>query len=427
MGASPSRKADYEPMLPPSRTLGDFSVPELKALLPTCRECEGVGKDSYYEFNYRSGQQMAHLIFDQLSAPTSCKVGGSDASEDTLRRVYEEWAIQPTKQKKLAARRAIAATILEPYFISKKDDSQVKIYKRIKPAKDGRIRTELSPYRVVTGRYASSESFIIASTNLQNLPKATAYEDELYTVRECIIPQPGYSFVLADYEKAEAVVAAADSEDWVFYDKLIAGEDIHKWHAEMYMGEANEVNRQICKEVTYASAYIATASTVQQRINRNYHKTGIKLDLKEVERIHREHLTLHPLEEWWDVVLRDGRANDWWQENPFGLLRKFTNPNFHDRWKQMVNWRCQSTVASAINNAWKTIWDTLDYTGLHYLVHQVHDEVMLEVRSDLVHEVGHEVKRIMEQPFTVRGREVYIPVEVCVAPNNWQTKEVIKC
>lgn len=422
---SPTRKSQYTPVIPARAKLADYTVAQLKELLPECRECKAIGKTSWYEFKYRSSQQVKELIFKELGAPMSCVVKGSFATQDTLRKVYEEWATQSTSRHDLAERRSICATILGPYFTAKKDDSQQEIYVRLKPNKDGAIRNELSPYRVVTGRLASGDTFLIESTNLQNLSKATAYEDPLYAVREVIIPRPGFVFLCADYEKAEAVVASADSEDWEFYNKLIAGEDIHAWHAELYMGETNEINRQICKEITYASYYIATPNTVQQRINRNYHKTGIKLDLATVEQYHRHHLDLHPLERWWDTVLRDAKANDWWQENPFGLRRKFENPNFHDRHKQMVNWRCQSTVASAVNKAWRTIWKTLDYDGLHYLVHQIHDEIMMEVREDMHQDIAVQMKSIMERPFTIRGKEVYIPVEVCVAPENWHNKKKI--
>jgi uracil-DNA glycosylase family 4 len=428
---SPKRKAQYvgmafdgEPM--EEWRVNEHTVAELKEMLPTCTACDAEGKTSWYEFNPMSSQQMEELLYGELEAPRSLMVGDSPCNQATLRKILEEWASKDTRLDALSQRRQIAHSILAPYFGAKKDRDQMNIYKRIKPAKDGSIRTELSSAKVTTSRFSSSGTFVIASTNLQNISKVTAFEDPLYQVRQCFVPGVGYVFLLADYEKAEAIIAAAQSEDWPFYDKLIAGEDIHSWHAEQYFGEATEITRQISKEVTYASAYLATTHTVQERINRNYWKTGIKLSLSEVERVHRLHLNLHPLEEWWDRVARDLREDGGWLTNPLGLRRKFENPVWHDRWKQAVNWECQGTVASCINRAWRRVWNEVDYENLHELRHQVHDEIMMVVREDLLEDTGVKVKDIMEEPLTVRGREIYIPVEVCVGRENWQDKEVLR-
>jgi len=428
---SPKRKADYIPWLGEA-TVASTKASDLKAMLPTCSTCNGVGQDTWYDFNFGSATQMKELIFNQLGAPESLVVGTSYASEDTLRKVQEEWATLPTNRTVLGQRRAECTKILDPYFQGKRDKTMITVHKRVSPGRDGRIRTELSSYRVVTGRAASGESFVEKSTNLQNLPKATAYEDSLYAIRECIVPDPGMVFLLADYEKAEAVVAACMSADWDFYDRMMRGDDIHSWHAAMYFDrpewlttKADAPERHIGKTVTYASAYMASVNKVMQTINSDYYKTGVKLTKLQVEAILRTHLNLHPLEEWWEETRAELHQQNNWLENPFGLRRQFTNPNFYDRWKQAVNWKCQSTVASAINKSWRWIWHNMDYDGLAYLNLQVHDEIILQVRRDLAEEVGSIVKTQMEQPFFVRGREVHIPVEVCIAEDNWHNKRVI--
>lgn len=418
----PSRKQDYLGVFTVWE-LDNNTVAELKDKFVTCKNCEGRGESSSFKFNLRSATQVEELFFNELEVPKSLIVKKSFASQDTLRKVYEEWATVETSRKSLAARRKVAAGILKHYFQAKKDGTIESHYKRLKPASDGRIRTELSSYRVATSRFASSESFVVRSTNLQNLTKNVAYEDELYKLRECIVPDPGFVFLLADYEKAEAVIGAADSQDWDLYDKLQSGFDIHSWHSELYFGEVTKAKRNISKEIQYGSNYLATAYTIQSRVNRNYFKTGVKIPFIEADRLLNLHLEHHPLEEWWKVVWEEGRENNFWLENPFGLRRQFNHPNEHDRLKQMVNWRCQSTVASAVNASWLDIWNKLDYFGLHTLVHQVHDELIMHVREDLAAEIGAEVKQIMERKFVMRGREIYIPVAVEVAADNWATTE----
>ncbi len=418
----PSRKQDYLGVFT-VRDLDNNTVAQLKDKFVTCRQCDGHGESESYKFNLRSATQVEELFFNELQVPKSLVVKSSFASQDTLRRVYEEWATVETSRKSLAARRSVATSILEHYFQAKKDGTIISAYKRLKPAPDGKIRQELSSYRVATSRLASSKSLTVRSTNLQNLTKNVAFEDPLYKLREVIIPDPGFVFLLADYEKAEAVIGAADSQDWTLYDKLIAGFDIHSEHSEIYFGEVTEMKRNICKEIQYGSNYLATAYTIQTRVNRNYFKTGTKITFIEADRLLNLHLERHPLEEWWKTVWEEGREANFWLENPFGLRRQFNHPDDHDRLKQMVNWRCQSTVASAVNASWLDIWNKLDYYGLHTLAHQVHDEIILHVREDLAAEVGAEVKQIMERKFMMRGREIYIPVAIEVAAENWATTE----
>jgi len=157
-------------------------------------------------------------------------------------------------------RKKIVHDIVSPYLTAKKDRTVLDQYTRITPGPDSRIRTVLSPVVTETGRLASSESFVDPySTNMQNISKTQGYLDDLYRVRDVIIADPGMILMAQDFDKAEAVVASFESEDWDLYERLVGGEDVHTWIASLAFHGGNQKavtkeQRQISKNVYYACA-----------------------------------------------------------------------------------------------------------------------------------------------------------------------------
>jgi len=300
---------------------------------------------------------------------------------------------------------------------AKKDRTMMGVYKRIKPCPDGKIRTVLSASGTETGRLSSSESIVDpGSTNLQNLPKVTAATDELYQVRDCLEADDGMTLLAIDYDKAEAVLAAAYSRDWAYYDRLIAGEDVHSWHAGHFFGrqewidgaKATSVERSVAKNATYASNYMAGIPTIMRTVNKRADEIGRKVTRSEIEDINRIYLDLHPLRRWWNEVSEELTARGW-LENAVGYRRFFYEPDPHKRLKEGLASLPQSTVASNINRSLIRVGEELDKPGEIELLLQVHDELLFQVREGEVWEAYLRIKKIMEEPFTVHGRKIYIP------------------
>lgn len=318
---------------------------------------------------------------------------------------------------KLKERKTVVQSITGPYVGAKKDRTMAGIYKRIGPCADGKNRTVLSASGTETGRLSSSESISDSgSTNQQNLPNITAIDDELYRVRDCVTRDPGMLLLGVDYDKAEAVCVAAYSRDWDYYDRLIAGEDVHSWHAGHFFGrqdwidgaKADYIERSVSKNTTYASNYMAGIKTITATVNKRADKIGRKVSQSEIEDIYKIYFGLHPLKRWWNEVseslLVTGAL-----ENAFGFKRHFYNPDFHRRWKEALAFLPQSTVASNINRSLIRVWEDLDSPGDVELLLQVHDELLFQVREDRVEDTYRRVREIMEERFSIHGREVYIP------------------
>lgn len=321
---------------------------------------------------------------------------------------------------KRSERKQVVNSIISPYMTAKKDRTIHSQYVRIKPAKDGMIRTVLSPVVTETGRLASGESFLEPeSTNLQNLSKKESYKDELYRVRDSFISAPGMSFMAFDLDKAEAVVVAFESEDWAFYNALISGADIHTDLAadSFHGGNTKSVTkheRQVCKNVTYASLYKAGIPRITRTINTDAAEIGKKLTEADVAVVYNMLMKVHPLEAWWDTVwdeLLDPELHggERWLENSLGFRRMFYNPDDHKLHKEAINFPPQSTVAGVIDNVMIESYETLDKPGECEILLQVHDELLFQVRDDKIDHYGAIILGLMETPFTARGREVYIP------------------
>lgn len=79
-----------------------------------------------------------------------------------------------------------------------------------------------------TGRWSGDAGF-----NVQNLPRGESYGVD---VRSCIVPRPGYEFVVCDLSQIEPRVLAWLSGDQALLDQLAAGVPLYEAHARMTMG-----------------------------------------------------------------------------------------------------------------------------------------------------------------------------------------------
>lgn len=79
-----------------------------------------------------------------------------------------------------------------------------------------------------TGRWSGDAGF-----NVQNLPRGESYGVDL---RSCIVPRPGYEFVVCDLSQIEPRVLAWLCGDQALLDQLAAGVPLYEAHARMTMG-----------------------------------------------------------------------------------------------------------------------------------------------------------------------------------------------
>jgi len=340
---------------------------------------------------------------------------------------HPEGTVRIYSMKDLAARKELAIQLVEPMLVSRKDRTQITIYKRFEPGADGCIHTSLS-IDTASNRLSSSKSPVYEhSTNLQNAPKKTAKLDPLYRVRDIVQAPEGHVFVCGDYKNAEAILVGAYSNDWAYVEKILTGADTHREHAQHFYGieTITPLQRDIAKTITYASFYYAMIPTLQQHLNKEADKTGIYFTQAEVRRLWNILMALYPLQQWWADTEKELRDNGGWLRNCFDYRRVFHDPDEHGRLKDGLSFYPQSTVAWLMNRALPLIRQDVVKTGIARLRMQVHDELVFMTTPDKVSTLLKVASPHLEHRFQIHGRELFIPVEWKVG-STWGKMEEIK-
>lgn len=322
--------------------------------------------------------------------------------------------------RNMVERKRIAASIIEPILTGKRDRTIANFYERVSTGE--RVHTVLSPVGTSTFRLSSSESLLFkTSTNLQNQPKRVSRMDELYQVRDVVVADEGYVLVAGDYKGAEAVLVAAYMRDWSYLDDLLSGVDTHRKHAVHFYGidwdAVTALQRDTAKNVTYASFYGALAAMVARTINRDADFTGLYVSQAEVEALRLKLLALHPLQEWWQTLRDELTKTDGVLRNCLGFRRVFRVSDEDERVKAAASSLPQSTVACLMNEAIIKAHHLYKQTTDVKLLHQIHDELLFHARPDSVPSLIHSMTSVLQRPFTIHGRELYIPVEWKVGPD----------
>lgn len=190
-------------------------------------------ENAYPGLNFDSPKQLAELIYgddEWAIIPSTYTSGGQPATDkDTLLKFLEyEPRIQDIfDYRKL---RKARSTYYEP------------LTQRL--GRDGRVHAWYRPHGTKTGRMSASDP------NLQTLPNP----ETLPGIKECFIPEDGYSLMEYDLEQAELRVAADYASDAVLRAHLGEG-DVHSATAMAMFGEPNGSARKRAKNLNFGAIY----------------------------------------------------------------------------------------------------------------------------------------------------------------------------
>lgn len=322
--------------------------------------------------------------------------------------------------------RAVAKEILSGLLSAAKIQTMSGIYDRIEPGQDGRLRTSLSVVGTISGRFSSSETFLEpASTNLQNIPKATAKLDPLYNVRACLTPDPGMILLEADFSQAELYAYLAFAGDWKKIERLKSGEDLHRLTAsKIYSSDPSSVSgpeRIVGKFANYGLGYGAGWKTFRESVNHRADITGVTIDAPTARRAVEVWRKMNRRTvEWWDRIEDEMRTSGQLR-NPFGRVRTLIDRSGRAL-NSAISWLPQSTVADALNHGLKRVYYDLDPeagSGEFELLLQVHDSVVGQCPIGEWRKVVETVRGLMTRPVEINGRSVPIPVEIEVSSRSW--------
>lgn len=364
---------------------------------------ERIFRTSGAVFNINSPKQLGEILFDKLGLGAGkgkkTATGQRSTREDELR--------------KYVAKEPIVADILEYRELQKLLSTYIDNLPTMVDG-EGRLHARFIQTGTTTGRMSSQ------APNIQNMPTKTSRGA---AIRKGIIAKEGYSLISADYSQIELRVAAFISKDEKLIESFKNGQDIHTAVASEVFGVPPELvdkeMRRRAKAINFGILYGmgANALAVATNVTRKEAQTYLAEYFKRFSGIARY------VENIKTEVRSRGYTKTW-----FGRRRYFDGiksplPHIQAQAERMaLNAPVQGTSADIIKLAMICVNDELKKQKLEsdvFLIAQVHDELMYEVRDDKVKVVAELVRTCMESVMTLEdtcGVPLKVDVEV---GKNW--------
>jgi len=364
---------------------------ELKTLVKKIYKLAGE------EFNINSPLQMKVVLFEKLGiSPLGLKKTQKGGTLSTAASELE----------KLKDAHPIISEILRYRELSKLQSTYIEALPPLVYPATGRIHAEFNQTVAATGRLSS------ANPNLQNIP--TSETEYGKRVRNGFVPAKGSVLLAADYSQIELRIAAHIAKEKVMIKAFKDGEDIHWRTAAVMWGEKEAPNRRrIAKVINFGLLYgmgpqsLAIAADISFGEARDYIA---------------QYFAAHPGIAAYMAAMKEKIAEDGYVETLFGRKRFFKNVKFMnpreraEAERQAINMPIQGTQADMIKLAMVRLEGFIkekygdDAKSPVKMLIQVHDELVFEVRKDLVDEVAAGVAPIMEKVFPLS-----VPVAVNVS------------
>jgi DNA polymerase-1 len=355
-----------------------------------------VHKEAGREFNLGSPKQLQEILFDELELPVVRKTpkGQPSTAEDVLQELAEEYVLPEL--------------ILDYRTLSKlKSTYTDKLPQQICP-RTGRIHTSYHQAVASTGRLSSS------GPNLQNIPVRT---EEGRRIRQAFIAPPNYSLLAADYSQIELRIMAHVSGDKGLLQAFADDLDVHRATAAEVFGvrpdDVDDNQRRSAKAINFGLIYGMSPFGLSRQL-------GISLD--EARGYTEVYFDRYPGVQEYMNRTREQAKEKGFVETVFG--RRLYLPDIQARQAQRrqyaersaINAPMQGTAADIIKMAMLSVDDWLQTDGADArMIMQVHDELVLEVQSNIAEEVAAHVAQLMSEAASLQ-----VPLKVATGiGSNW--------
>jgi DNA polymerase-1 len=356
----------------------------------SARIIELAGED----FNIRSSQQLAEILFTRLELKKKGKTpGGAPSTSSTV-------------LEKLRDDHEIVPEILEFRMLEKLRSTYLAPLPRMVDAR-GRLHTTFNNLATATGRLSSS------GPNLQNIPIRGRMGGRM---RACFTAAPGNLLAAADYSQIELRLLAHLSQDSGLIDAFVGGEDIHSRTAGILFakdtGEVTAEERRNAKTINFGLLY----GMGPQRLARE-----LKISMAEAKKFIARYFERMPMvREFYDAIEEQAKKHG---SVTTIMGRRRLLPDINSRnnnlqgqaRRQAINTRVQGSAADIIK---KAMIDAANDGSLRelgaQLVLQVHDELLIEAPETTAQQAGERLREIM---FSVADLSVPLTVDMGVGEN----------
>lgn len=350
------------------------------------KELETIEKRIYkaagHEFNISSPKQLGDVLFDELDLGAKGQKKTATGQRSTKESELEKIKDNP-----------IVADVLEYRGLSKLLSTYIEA---LPPLLDGenRLHATFLQYGAVTGRMASQ------NPGLQNIPIRT---ERGRAIRKAFIPRDGYTLVGIDYSQVELRIAAILSKDEKLEAIFKSGRDVHtEVAAAVFKVPPESVDREMRRRAKIINFGILYGMGV------NALKTQLGTSLAEAHTFYDDYFaTFDTLAKYLESTRGYARKHGY-TETLFGRRRQFPEmksplPYVRAQAERMaINAPIQGTQADLIKRAMvegdRVLREINAREDAHLLL-QVHDELVYEIRTERVEELGMRIKEVMEQAF----------------------------
>ena len=328
-----------------------------------------------YEFNLNSPKQLGEALFEKLGLPARKKTkSGYSTGAEVLEELKHD---HPAVNRILEYRHLAKLKSTYCDGLAEKADSK------------GRIHSTLNQTETRTGRISSTEP------NLQNIPVRT---EEGRILRKFFGAADGYVLCDADYSQIELRVLAHMSNDKTMIDAFLNGDDIHTITASQVFGVPIDMvtkeMRSRAKAVNFGIVYGIGAFSLAKDIG---------VTRKEADDYINGYFATYPnVRRFMDKCINDAKASGfaltmYGRRRPLPELAS-SNHNLRSFGERVArNMPIQGTAADIIKIAMLKVADCIKREKLNArLILQVHDELIVEARTDIAQYVCDMLEREME-------------------------------
>jgi len=317
------------------------------------------------EFNLSSPKQLGTILFEKLALPVIKKT--PKGAPSTAEEVLQELALDYPLPKILIEHRGLSKL---------KSTYTDKLPQMINPS-TGRIHTSYHQAVTATGRLSSSDP------NLQNIPIRTA---EGRRIRQAFIAPEGYTIVAADYSQIELRIMAHLSNDTGLMDAFNQNLDVHRATAsevfDTALDKVTDEQRRSAKAINFGLIYGMSAFGLAKQLG---------LGRNDAQQYIDRYFERYPGVKDYMETTRTVAAEQGYVETLYGRRLYLPEINASNGMRRQaaeraaINAPMQGTAADIIKRAMINVDAWLKEANVDArMIMQVHDELVLEVKSDRV-------------------------------------------
>lgn len=365
---------------------------------------EKIWKQAGEEFNINSPKQLGEVLFDRMGVVLKnhkkTSTGAKSTNVEVLNQLSEEYPI---------VREILQYRELQKLLSTYIDNIPQML------DENNRLHTEFLQAGTTTGRMASHEP------NLQNIPTKTELGR---AIRNAFVASDDFKLVAYDYSQIELRLASMLSGDEKLKSIFKNGEDAHSGVASVIfdvpLEKVDYEMRRVAKIINFGILYGMGVNSLRKNL-------GEKTTREEAQKFYNEYFEkFSGLAKYLEKV-KENAKNNGFTKTYFGRRRYFEGisskvPFVRAMAERMaINAPIQGTNADMVKLAIGRVDEYLKKNNFDkdvFLLLQVHDELVFEIKENLIEKIAPEIEKIMEDIISLsESKGVKFEVNISVGTN----------